>query len=67
MEKWGKGVVWVNGHSLGRYWSIGPQQTLYLPAEWLKIGRNDIVIFELLNGTKNSLSSKNLPILDLLN
>src|SRR5205085_2790400 len=31
MRSWGKGVVWVNGHNLGRYWSIGPQQTLYVP------------------------------------
>jgi len=36
MRNWGKGVVWVNGHNLGRYWSVGPQQTLYLPVEWLK-------------------------------
>jgi len=31
MQKWGKGIVFVNGHNTGRYWNVGPQQTLYLP------------------------------------
>lgn len=66
MRKWGKGVVWVNGHNLGKYWSIGPQQTLYLPAEWLKKGKNDIVVLELLKGDQNELSSLDKPILDQL-
>uniref|UniRef100_A0A4W3H565 Galactosidase beta 1 like 2 n=1 Tax=Callorhinchus milii TaxID=7868 RepID=A0A4W3H565_CALMI len=43
---WGKGVVFVNGLNLGRYWTVGPQQTLYLPAPWLHHGTNEIVIFE---------------------
>ncbi len=42
----GKGVVFVNGFNLGRFWEIGPQKTLYLPAPLLKIGKNTIVIFE---------------------
>jgi beta-galactosidase len=42
-----KGVVWVNGHNLGRYWNIGPQQRLYCPAGWLKRGANEIVVFDL--------------------
>lgn len=46
MEAWGKGIVFVNGKNLGRYWHIGPQQTLYLPGVWLKKGENSIVIFE---------------------
>ena len=33
---WGKGTAWVNGHQLGRFWNIGPQQTLFVPAPWLK-------------------------------
>lgn len=44
----GMGAVWVNGHALGRFWNIGPQATLYVPGVWLKKGRNDVVIFELL-------------------
>ena len=42
-----KGLVWVNGHNLGRYWEIGPQKRLYCPATWLKRGTNQIVIFDL--------------------
>jgi beta-galactosidase len=47
MSGWTKGVVWVNGHNLGRYWKVGPQQRLYCPAGWLKTGANDIVVFDL--------------------
>ena len=47
METWGKGVVFVNGHNLGRYWSRGPQQTLYLPGCWLNKGENEIIVLEL--------------------
>lgn len=47
MSGWSKGVAWVNGHNLGRYWSIGPQQRLYLPAPFLRPGENEIVVFDL--------------------
>ncbi|MBQ9177319.1 MAG: beta-galactosidase [Bacteroidaceae bacterium] len=43
-ERWGKGQVWVNGHAMGRIWSIGPQQTLYIPGCWLKKGRNEVIV-----------------------
>lgn len=44
---WGKGVVWVNGVNLGRYWdSRGPQHTLYVPATLLRTGANDVLVFE---------------------
>ncbi|XP_067827135.1 beta-galactosidase-1-like protein 2 [Heptranchias perlo] len=46
LTDWGKGVVFVNGMNLGRYWDIGPQRTLYLPAPWIQHGNNEIVIFE---------------------
>ena len=49
MEKWGKGIIFVNGINIGRYWKVGPQQTLYIPGVWLKKGENKIVIFEQLN------------------
>ncbi len=42
---WGKGAVWINGHALGRFWNLGPQQTLYVPAPWLVKGTNEIVVF----------------------
>ena len=45
-ETWGKGQVYVNGHALGRIWSIGPQQTLYIPGCWLKKGKNEIIVLD---------------------
>jgi len=48
----GKGEVFINGDPLGRFWNIGPQGTLYLPAPWLKKGENEIVVFDL-NGKPN--------------
>lgn len=41
-----KGFVVINGFNLGRYWEIGPQQTLYVPASVLKDGKNEIIVFE---------------------
>ena len=41
MQTWGKGMVWVNGHAMGRFWEIGPQQTLYMPGCWLKEGERN--------------------------
>lgn len=68
MSKWGKGIVFVNGHNLGRYWKIGPQQTLYLPGCWLKKGENNITVFEQLNGTiHQDITSVKTPVLDQLN
>jgi hypothetical protein len=43
-----KGMVWVNGHNLGRYWEIDPQHSLYCPATFLQKGENEIVVFDLL-------------------
>lgn len=48
MAAWPKGYVWVNGHLLGRYWYIGPQERLYCPAEFLKKGKNEIVVLDLM-------------------
>jgi len=42
-----KGVAWVNGFCLGRYWSRGPQRTLAVPGPVLRAGRNDVVVLEL--------------------
>lgn len=63
---WGKGAVWVNGHSLGKHWTIGPQQTLYLPAPWLKKGKNEIVIFEMEDTGYRTVEGLKEPILDEL-
>ena len=67
METWGKGIVFVNGFNLGRYWKVGPQQTLYLPGCFLKKGTNRITIFEQLNDDrKATVSGVETPKLDIL-
>jgi len=43
----GKGALWINGHAIGRFWNVGPQQTLYVPGPWLHKGSNQIVAFDL--------------------
>jgi beta-galactosidase len=60
----GKGAVWINGHPLGRYWDIGPQQTLYVPGPWLKHGDNQIVVFDLKGKGPAALSAIDHPLLD---
>ncbi|MEO6252174.1 MAG: beta-galactosidase family protein [Ferruginibacter sp.] len=47
LSSYSKGMVYINGHNLGRHWNIGPQQRLYCPASWLKKGNNEIIIFDL--------------------
>ena len=64
LSNWGKGNVWINGHNLGRYWYVGPQQTIYVPKEWLKKGKNDIMIWELLKPEQSVLQGIDKPILD---
>jgi beta-galactosidase GanA len=46
MSAWHKGNIFVNGINIGRYWDWGPQQTLYIPAPFLKTGKNEILVFE---------------------
>lgn len=65
-QTWGKGMVWVNGKALGRFWKIGPQQTLFMPGCWLKKGENEIIILDLLGPDKPVVSGLKTPILDLL-
>ena len=47
LSKYAKGVVFVNGHNLGRYWNRGPQHNLYCPAPWLKLGKNEIIVYDM--------------------
>lgn len=68
MEGWGKGIVFINGKNLGRYWNVGPQQTLYLPGVWLKKGENKLTVFEQLNPeVKEELNALDHPVLMKLN
>jgi beta-galactosidase len=47
MSKWHFGVVWVNGHNLGRFWDVGAARSLYLPSVWEKSGKNEVTVLEL--------------------
>lgn len=67
MEDWGKGIIFINGINIGRYWQAGPQQTLYIPGVWLKKGENKIVIYEQLNnGIKTNVKTVKTPVLTKL-
>ena len=66
MSTWGKGMVWVNGHAMGRFWEIGPQQTLFMPGCWLKEGENEILVLDLKGPAKASIKGLKKPILDVL-
>lgn len=66
MSSWGKGLVWVNGHCLGRFWQIGPQQTLFLPGCWLKKGDNEIIVMDIVGPEVPTLSGLDHPIIDNL-
>ena len=66
VSKWGKGVVWVNGHCLGRYWNIGPTQTMYVPGPWLKQGANKVFVLDLLGPEEPVLQGLDKPILNEL-
>ncbi len=66
LRGWGKGAVWMNGRCLGRFWKIGPQQTLYVPGPWLVQGANEIVVLDLEDRGHRSVSGLSEPILDRL-
>ncbi|HEV2181574.1 MAG TPA: beta-galactosidase family protein [Gemmatimonadaceae bacterium] len=67
MRGWNRGIVFVNGVNLGRYWRVGPQQTLYLPGAWLRRGRNEIEVFDLEGHIANpSIAGLTTPVLDQL-
>jgi len=62
MRGWGIGAVWVNGRNIGRYWHIGPQQALFLPGAWLRKGKNEVVVLDLLDRPKRTLQGVIEPI-----
>ncbi len=66
MQHFGKGLVWVNGHAMGRFWEIGPQQTLYMPGCWLKKGENEIIIFDIKGPKETRIEGLKEPQLDML-
>jgi beta-galactosidase len=64
LHGYGKGFVFLNGHNLGKYWNIGPQQTIYIPASWLNKGQNEIVVFDELKNGHTKISALDHPILN---
>ena len=66
MMNWSKGMVWVNGRAMGRFWEIGPQQTLFMPGCWLKKGVNEIIVLDLKGPKEATIVGLDKPILDML-
>lgn len=64
VSTWGKGVLWVNGRCMGRFWNIGPTQTMYVPGPWLRQGRNEVIVLDLLGPEEPVLAGREKPILD---
>jgi beta-galactosidase len=58
LSRYSKGIIYVNGHNLGRYWNTGPQQRLYCPASWLKKGQNEIIVFDFHQNKAETISGK---------
>lgn len=46
LDNFTKGFATINGFNLGRFWDIGPQKTLYVPASVLRNGKNEIIVFD---------------------
>ena len=68
MEAFGKGMVYINGHAIGRFWSIGPQQTLYVPGCWLKKGTNEVIVLDIVGPSAAPTAfCQSSPELDKLN
>ena len=65
-ETWGKGLVYLNGHPLGRIWDIGPQQTLYVPGPWLNEGQNELLIFDIIGPREYLSYGLDKPVIDKL-
>jgi beta-galactosidase len=60
-----KGALWINGHPIGRFWNIGPQQTLFVPGPWLRQGDNEVIVFDLSpTSSTPTLAGLANPILD---
>ena len=65
-ETWGKGLVYVNGHAMGRIWRIGPQQTLYVPGCWLKKGQNEVIVLDVVGPKETVVWGQDKPELNKL-
>jgi beta-galactosidase len=66
LRSWGKGVVWVNGHCLARFWDIGPTQTAFTPGCWLHAGTNEVIILDYVGPQHAEIAGLEKPILNEL-
>jgi beta-galactosidase len=66
LGSFGKGFVFLNGQNLGKYWEAGPQQTIYVPASWLKKGMNQIVVFDALKYDHKKIQALAAPVFSQL-
>jgi beta-galactosidase len=57
-----KGQMWVGTHNLGRFWSVGPQYSLYTPGPWLQPGNTTLTFFDLLADSSDHVISVKSPI-----
>jgi beta-galactosidase len=64
LRGWGKGHAWVNGHHLGRYWRIGPQQSLFIPGSWIGAGTNEVVILDVEEGGRRTARGLRNPVFE---
>jgi beta-galactosidase len=64
MRNWSFGVVWVNGHNLGRFWDRGGVRSLFIPSQWLKLGDNQVVVLELHDAPKTAELSAGTKIIE---
>jgi beta-galactosidase len=62
LRSWGKGYVWVNGHNLGRFWGVGPQQSLFCPGVWLKMTANEVIVLDLDSDVARTLQGRTNPV-----
>ncbi|MFE0458450.1 beta-galactosidase family protein [Kitasatospora sp. NPDC058965] len=63
-EGLGKGLCWINGFLLGRFWEVGPQQTLYLPGPLLRAGGNELLLLQLHGPERDAVELVAGPVLD---
>ena len=61
LSGFGKGLAFVNGVNIGRFWNVGPTLSLYIPHSLLKEGHNRIIIFETEGEYEESINLVNQP------
>jgi beta-galactosidase len=58
----GKGSLWVNGYNAGRFWEVGPQYALFVPAAWLRRGINEVIAFDLMERSVRRMQGLRGPL-----